>query len=143
MGCDSDCGPSILGIFVSIHAPVWGATKKVHKIKIIIWCFNPRTRVGCDRQTGGRGRQRHVSIHAPVWGATYLRSQKRLWVCFNPRTRVGCDHKIPFYYQFHQCFNPRTRVGCDVFALKRNHPRGVSIHAPVWGATVPMPKAGV
>ena len=38
------------------------------------------------------------------------------------------------------CFNPRTRVGCDVY----NHAqmleqRAVSIHAPVWGATVPFP----
>ena len=34
------------------------------------------------------------------------------------------------------CFNPRTRVGCDViFRGHHDGQRGVSIHAPAWGAT--------
>ena len=32
-------------------------------------------------------------------------------------------------------FNPRTRVGCDNLAINTAHTPGVSIHAPVWGAT--------
>ena len=43
-------------------------------------------------------------------------------------------------YRFTRCqtigFNPRTRVGCD--CKSTSHPCGypVSIHAPVWGATI-------
>ena len=33
-------------------------------------------------------------------------------------------------------FNPRTRVGCDSSDKKRKSTTKVSIHAPVWGATV-------
>ena len=33
------------------------------------------------------------------------------------------------------CFNPRTRVGCDADKFYIAPPNGVSIHAPVWGAT--------
>ena len=33
--------------YVSIHAPVWGATSIASAVKIT-FCFNPRTRVGCD-----------------------------------------------------------------------------------------------
>ena len=33
-------------------------------------------------------------------------------------------------------FNPRTRVGCDPSRLTSGFFLGVSIHAPVWGATL-------
>ena len=33
---------------VSIHAPVWGATKPFWVFILQYKCFNPRTRVGCD-----------------------------------------------------------------------------------------------
>ncbi len=32
-------------------------------------------------------------------------------------------------------FNPRTRVGCDLVEVVKAILDGVSIHAPVWGAT--------
>ena len=55
---------------------------------------------------------------------------------FNPRTRVGCDAASFSGNVDHADFNPRTRVGCD-----RDNPqsvcrRGISIHAPAWGATI-------
>ncbi|MHC5865572.1 hypothetical protein ACYT6K_10275, partial [Streptococcus pyogenes] len=34
------------------------------------------------------------------------------------------------------CFNPRTRVGCDINSFENQTKLAVSIHAPVWGATV-------
>ena len=55
---------------VSIHAPVWGATKRLRAFFHISACFNPRTRVGCDVRLIDLGIGLEVSIHAPVWGAT-------------------------------------------------------------------------
>ena len=36
-------------------------------------------------------------------------------------------------------FNPRSRVGSDPGPASRLLARGISIHAPVWGATPPAP----
>ena len=36
-------------------------------------------------------------------------------------------------------FNPRTRVGCDTAHLLTVDETSVSIHAPVWGATINKP----
>ena len=36
-------------------------------------------------------------------------------------------------------FNPRTHVGCDHRHRKRGKPWEISIHAPMWGATVNFP----
>ena len=75
---------------VSIHAPVWGATK--HLIEYSLWVgFNPRTRVGCDKTLRIVEYFKLVSIHAPVWGATRAAVGLNASICFNPRTRVGCD----------------------------------------------------
>ena len=78
--------------FVSIHAPVWGATRELEKIlrdevsfnprsrmgsdssraaeKGGSVCFNPRSRMGSDGILFSSHRFKKVSIHAPVWGAT-------------------------------------------------------------------------
>ena len=77
---------------------------------------------------------------------------------FNPRSRVGSD--VNFYCDVAasvgfqstlpcgerrvkkslricgQNFNPRSRVGSDVQSYIRRKHRGISIHAPVWGATL-------
>ena len=56
---------------------------------------------------------------------------------FNPRTRVGCDMTRAPHLLRLISFNPRTRVGCDQLEIQKS--RGlidVSIHAPVWGATL-------
>ena len=100
--------------------------------------FNPRTRVGCDNTQSVSALLPTVSIHAPVWGATIIPPTKIPPVnSFNPRTRVGCDRgfnrsKVALF-----CFNPRTRVGCDPSLRQTAKRRYVSIHAPVWGATIP------
>ena len=122
--------------YVSIHAPVWGATisraaestptkfQSTHPCGVrptathrdLTNCgFNPRTRVGCD--WARLGHQHH-------------------FLSFNPRTRVGCDMTKNILKAFHRLFqsthpcgvrqtanrygqsnhgsfNPRTRVGCD------------------------------
>ena len=43
------CTPEVIrGLFVSIHAPAWGATECRDNQQDCRSCFNPRTRVGCD-----------------------------------------------------------------------------------------------
>ena len=57
--------------FISIHAPVKGATRRRRDCKSCLPYFNPRTREGCDdvdRSVFGAGLG--ISIHAPVKGAT-------------------------------------------------------------------------
>ena len=55
---------------------------------------------------------------------------------FNPRTRVGCDVHQLSVIRGDNSFNPRTRVGCDGWWQNEQLLREVSIHAPVWGATL-------
>ena len=119
--------------FVSIHAPVWGATTKVAIANLPI-CFNPRTRVGCDGTMKDFGALLDVSIHAPVWGATISHASQSSYHCFNPRTRVGCDAimSLTFNQQEFQSTHP-CGVRRESARLAISAP--VSIHAPVWGAT--------
>ena len=104
--------------------------------------FNPRTPVGCDDgsvcATCG---SRHFNPRTPV-GCDRLveHRQFRNPAYFNPHTPVGCDGKMwarPFRRHH---FNPRTPVGCDV-KVWQNCPEDerISIHAPQWGATSPIP----
>ena len=65
----ADFLPYYLPWIVSIHAPVWGATKSTQAVQVLS----------------------QVSIHAPVWGATPCLSISKSIMRFNPRTRVGCD----------------------------------------------------
>ena len=98
MGCDRRLPSAMRPLYVSIHAPAWGATfggidenavvvrfQSTHphgvRRSIVptfqnVGCFNPRTRMGCDRRPGGR-------IDRDI--------------CFNPRTRMGCDPPVLFY----------------------------------------------
>ena len=104
---------------ISIHAPVWGATAA------------EVSQCGCGR----------ISIHAPVWGATRSISiSAQGFSNFNPRARVGRDPPR----RRHACapcnFNPRARVGRDLRHYVLRIIRFISIHAPVWGATVRLHK---
>ena len=69
VGCDKSVNSLTVSALVSIHAPVWGATR----LMIFIY-LKPM-----------------VSIHAPVWGATHDIKLFHHFKSFNPRTRVGCD----------------------------------------------------
>ena len=76
--------------------------------------FNPRTREGCD---------------LPGY-CTW-----RYGLYFNPRTREGCDTIFVSKKQYFFHFNPRTREGCDSIIHVLTMDDGISIHAPVKGAT--------
>ena len=100
-----------------------------------------------------------ISIHAPVWGATYL-CQGFFKTCsyFNPRTRMGCDkgEEITFFigdkfqsthpygvrlpFQFEKVLD-KLFQSTHPYGVRPDVPAtgvksyGISIHAPVWGAT--------
>ena len=80
-------GQRQLSTTISIHAPMWGATR----------CFRTWSDC-CD-----------ISIHAPMWGATAESARQTLhYGNFNPRTCTRCDafcKSCRFRYTY---FNPRT-----------------------------------
>ena len=146
--------------WVSIHAPVRGATICRWMSSTGFPSFNPRSRAGSDdvtcygescgwfqstlpcgerprRRTGPIG-NRKVSIHAPVRGATtagFLICSLRYRVSIHAPVRGATLSRIK-RYQLQQSFNPRSRAGSDkkVFEIYRDEEQ-VSIHAPVRGAT--------
>ncbi len=124
--------------------------------------FNSRTHVGCDRGTlTAQNCWTEVSIHAPMWGATIAAEDADpsdydvsihapMWGAtrsarrslgrssrFNSRTHVGCDLISTTIQLSYTSFNSRTHVGCDRFSTSYGtDTRIVSIHAPMWGATL-------
>ena len=145
------------GDIVSIHAPVWGATCYPWRQDAKRTCFNPRTRVGCDQFVNPTVILICVSIHAPVWGATSVMDSllfcckfqsthpcgvRPMWrqlpqqlLMFQSTHPCGVRPVNVNYLCMQTCFNPRTRVGCDAPDVCIYSRDGVSIHAPVWGAT--------
>ena len=100
---------------VSIHAPVWGATKSLSLAGQVINRFNPRARVGRDHSVL-RAEQLAltVSIHAPVWGAT---------------------DEVTLYSVAGNVSIHAPVWGATLMAWSMSTGEDVSIHAPVWGAT--------
>jgi len=103
------------GLFVSIHAPAWGATPIACCFYRPSRCFNPRARVGRDRAVlWGMNKSGEFQSTRPrgarLQGTALSASQRR----FNPRARVGRDEA--------------SGMGLDLRLA-------VSIHAPAWGAT--------
>ncbi len=76
--------------------------------------FNPRPRVGGDPQNPQDASSSHD---------------------FNPRPRVGGDTPPEEQYPTITNFNPRPRVGGDSLSTSNWITKGISIHAPAWGAT--------
>ena len=56
--------------YISIHAPVKGATSRLICSTIFVIDFNPRSREGSDRHQRQASVPMGISIHAPVKGAT-------------------------------------------------------------------------
>ena len=110
---------------VSIHAPAWGATEYGKAKLHIMFCFNPRARVGRDMiQQAVRAQNQKFQSTRPR-GAR-LPFPKLDCVCsmgFNPRARVGRDCFLFFSKDNNPCFNPRARVGRDLFVIIYNSVR--------------------
>ncbi len=128
-------------VFVSIHAPAWGATSQfvIHTYLVAVSIHAPAW--GATTPTPSPSPIPFVSIHAPAWGATTLFTSMPtqswfqstlphgerlhiLWTfnnCagFNPRSRMGSDPQRKQYPQGVFCFNPRSRMGSDGSVKKR------------------------
>ena len=143
---------------ISIHAPAKGAT-----ISASIHCWSTAqfqsTLPRRERRlhAGFHGRRQVISIHAPAKGATYHkrsccrtgafqstlpRRERRcaggaraVGVYFNPRSREGSDTAALPRAPATSYFNPRSREGSDVSRYTFEPWAGISIHAPVKGAT--------
>ena len=129
-----------IAVWVSIHAPAWGATKKHSPPEVRPSRFQSTHPRGV-RQAFPlfKGLSREVSIHAPAWGATRRRGTvtPELVPVSIHAPAWGATRPMLGFLFFSYCFNPRTRVGCD----PQRYPQtcaavNVSIHAPAWGATL-------
>ena len=122
--------------WVSIHAPVWGATV-VSSIQSAASSFNPRTRVGCDltfrahHTTAGKFQSTHpCGVRLPVKGSHCLPLQ------FQSTHPCGVRHIVDVVLSTKKGFNPRTRVGCDTWpshlttrdGFQSTHPCGVRLY---------------
>ncbi len=143
---------------ISIHAPVWGATKggeemarrakfqsthpygvrhtnrvqsKQHEN------FNPRTRMGCDGGAIGGALSGGIFQSTHPYGVrhnmVYIAKGFDRFQSTHPYGVRLCT-KVNFFIIFFN-FNPRTRMGCDIVIHGTASTRLISIHAPVWGAT--------
>ena len=82
--------------WISIHAPVQGATFIGLGLDLLLSNFNPRSRVGSD-------------------AGKLFNTVARLY--FNPRSRVGSDNILVLQLVKLNNFNPRSRVGSDISQL--------------------------
>ena len=101
---------------VSIHAPLWGATRNSPPSAAGGRSFNPRTPVGCDLLS--------LLLSPPLPHR------------FNPRTPVGCDRQTGVSPNFRHRF--QSTHPCGVRPTVHRYSQGyskVSIYAPLWGAT--------
>ena len=140
MGCDPSQRDCLVSSFVSIHAPVWGATTCLQGAKDKTWfqsthpcgvrpsifiirsprqMFQSTHPCGVRRRDDDEYRQEfNVSIHAPVWGATVYVVKTTGVIKFQSTHPCGVRHPALVARLTLCSFNPRTRVGCDNTRLR-------------------------
>ena len=120
---------------VSIHAPVWGATRQGNRTSLT---YEFQSTHPCGVRPSVR-----VRLCLPnMFQSTHPCGVRQGWCCFgalsncfNPRTRVGCDNQ-PQRTQTGERFQSTHPCGVRRFCPIGLPAQFVSIHAPVWGATV-------
>ena len=147
----------VLFVYISIHAPLRGATHLLYSELYTQSNFNPRSPAGSDPVRQKRRSRRSISIHAPLRGATCQvrihqhgigfqstlpcgerrprRGSPPTPADFNPRSPAGSDNMSFSFRSIWPNFNPRSPAGSDpqVFAMIQEN--RISIHAPLRGAT--------
>ena len=102
-------------LYISIHAPTWGATGRCVYLRRLYGSFNPRSHMGSDLS----------NYHAALE-----------YSGFNPRSHMGSDveliDKLCGEHMFQSTLPYGKRPPCG---LKLFISYCVSIHAPTWGAT--------
>ena len=81
----------------------------------------------------------HISIHAPVRERPRECMVSSLPSGFQSRPPCGSDLLRRAVGGTGEHFNPRSRVGSDPGSSLSELPVDISIHAPVWGATIARP----
>ena len=143
---------------VSIHAPVWGATScnfqgigmylfqstlPYGERRFLDCVYNAINEFQSTLPYGERLQQTALFFRCLSFQSTLPYGERRLISFnsfddkgFNPRSRMGSD--IPVWRSVLRAygFNPRSRMGSDCAGFcGLASSSGVSIHAPVWGAT--------
>ena len=126
--------PTLGGI--SIHAPQWGATEFQHGGLLAVGISIHAPQWGATILVAQVFRVTQISIHAPQWGATRAMGVDVFHFLFQSTHPSGVRHAGDIPESIPEDFNPRTPVGCDVTVNQGVPlPKGISIHAPQWGAT--------
>ena len=103
-----------IGLQISIHAPVKGATLSDDGNTVTVRNFNPRTREGCDVYIKRAFLFHFISIHAPVKGATQSVDGYQFHCVISIHAPVKGATVLPVAdWAALPNFNPRTREGCD------------------------------
>ena len=152
-------GPPLYRRGISIPAPVWGATRRHRTRPAQIADFNSRPRVGGDTPDWlGIWDIIQFQFTPPCGGRPGCSGPGSGGVYFNSRPRVGGDRAptrpptaswafqftppcggrrgSPASFRESTYFNSRPRVGGDIPSAPSSSSGSISIHAPVWGATV-------
>ena len=159
MGCDEIARQITQEIYVSIHAPTWGATMRVRDIDFVISEFQSTHPHGvrhvikmlCCKSNKFQSTHPHgvrlfkiVEFAQPVLFQSTHPHGVRLFLinAFNFTVKVSIH--APTWGATPCCrggrepypsFNPRTHMGCDINTNMTYESFDVSIHAPTWGAT--------
>ena len=117
-----------------------GRDSSLRPTLIIRSSFNPRARVGRDTTRPGRSLMSSVSIHAPAWGATDALTTTNAAALFQSTRPRGARLMGITSLDVDAWFQSTRPRGARPWLLSRlDKLRGVSIHAPAWGATSPSP----
>ena len=135
MGCDAVEYRYTAFLYVSIHAPAWGATVSITLSPCLIMfqsthphgvrpAWQPPQLCGFPFQSthphGVRRINPRFHLGTALFQSTHphgvrlsVRNEAVPKIGFNPRTRMGCDTDYIFQTYSMRRFNPRTRMGCD------------------------------
>ena len=151
-----------LGLVISIHAPAWGATQALRRLRTLPVDFNPRTRMGCDlvRDLSAPARSQFQSTHphGVRHGYDFFDQLEDKFQSTHPHGVRPFVLVTPKQVQLFQSTHPHGvrliyRFYTDLDEqFQSTHPGGVrpsmleivkaavqiSIHAPGWGATSPL-----
>ena len=158
MGSDLNISASTLYNYRFQSTLPRGERQPLYSITLLIFDFNPRSRVGSDNVDYAAAEAHPISIHAPAWGATPRRSQRSRRQSFQSTLPRGERLRLYRWSQRNFKFQstlPRgarpssNPVSMSIATFQSPLPRGerqqawpfdmvvldISIHAPAWGAT--------
>mgnify|MGYP006983795861 CR=1 FL=1 len=130
----------MIGLFISIHAPTRGATRKQQSGILKSRNFNPRSYKRSDGNWDPTEEDWKISIHAPTRGATvkdFVNSVIQMFISIHAPTRGATmqNKKLQSFCKFQSTLLQEERL---VAAWSVVGIAVISIHAPTRGATAKM-----